>query len=1316
MKRALTRNIGIVGLLALTSCGHEGPEQTPGQQTLGHESEALTAPTQVNAFALLATGHVSLGDRTVFSGGHLGVSPGSGDSVTEGSQASIALGKSTLGQRVVLKDHAQAGDLFTNSIGVGSGATYTSLSPYTAPPAEPPIVAFTAGSTPLSVTTPMTVAAGNFGQVTVNSTLTLSGGTYQFQNLTFGTNAVLQASAAAIVRVSGKVSGATANFVRIGPTGTQPAGNLRLIVAGATDTNGGVTLGTDAKVTALVVSLASFSAADRFVGKGAVAAKNVTLGNDSSLTFQTGFECNADAACDDGNPCTTDSCVDAKCVHPAVPNGTLCPDDGNVCTSDACSNGVCAHPAVANGTACTSDNNECTGDVCASGACTHPAVANGTACTNEGNPCTNDVCQAGACAHPAVADGTACPSDGQECTNDVCSAGVCAHPAVADGTPCLDDLQTCTADECSSGLCAHPAVADGTPCDNDGNDCTDDVCAGGGCTHPLDAGVGSCQAADGVTPIFECVTALGGGRTRALFGFENDTGAPIHAAQGTGNDFSPSPGVRGQPTNFAAGHFDDVFAVDFNGPSVTWQLGTHSAVAAANGPACPTTACSPACSNGEVCVAGACVDACGDSVCAGEDCKTCPFDCGCTDHPPAVLVDRPGQVNADALSNLVPDVPSSLSLDGLVFGGYDTQTFAPAALKPNALGAAPAAAPAVPTVPFTFHVTSLDYKESEFLCGTVDPYVKDLVINGVDLGKQDHGTVEVPLDQKTVPVHFTIFDSDGGLCFGDEHLDTWDIDVSNVRDESACPPHDNGSICWDSTASGSPDVCFDWNGQFIDAGPWGNGIPSEDFYASKGVQQFPASFARMDATIKHPDGTGGEAIVYQFGGFLDQRGCIPPARAPLHDVWKSDGGLLGTFRLSSQLCLDPNGFDCLPDQTTSPPTLTGANVAVVPANATGAETVCAVITDDTSLATDPNCNFNPVTWVDLPPDTIRLVSPIDDPATRVAAVVGHIFNREVETDGGLGVENAMIDRRIEGNGLVTIDVDTFCCLDDQGGGLPCSDPRVTHKTSCRAGSVLELEPDTDHLSGTHFKYVIAHEFGHFIQGNAQGLMDPDYGGVRLAGEPTLCGCDLVAADDNLHCLQSVELPNAAQDEGFGQYFASMVWNDDEQSDCTFVYYKNFADTTCRPGVSGCTTDTASGLTVNPPPIPVNCAQQVRWRNDNCLGPMPSTGLLTDGTEYDWLEFLYGIGQNSTPALRWNMQEIFDAYVLACGGAIDADHAAPCSHLDVSWAGDTTGKTPVFSLRDGAQTLVSSGEVSQAAADRFRQLGDDFGISNTPPAP
>jgi hypothetical protein len=402
MRRVKMRRFGITAALLLPACGQTAPDET-----VQHEAQPLTAPTQVNTFALLASGHVTVGDRTTLTGGNVGVAPGTGDSVTYGSDTHVAIVNSTLGQRVVLKDRAATGNLFATTVVQGTGVTYSSLSPYVAPPAQPVIPAFTAGTTALTVNTPTTLAAGNFGQVTLNSTLTLTGGTYQFQNLTFGTNAILQASAAAVVRVAGKVAGATSNFVHIGPTGTQPAANFRLIVAGATDTNGGITLGTDARVTALVVSRASVTVGDRFTGKGSIAASNFTAGNDAVLTFQTGFDCSANSGCDDGNACTTDSCVDAKCIHTTVPNGTACPDDGNACTSDACSSGVCAHSALANGTACSDDGNACTSDTCASGTCIHPSVADGSSCPDDGDPCTTDACASGACAH--TEDPSLCP-------------------------------------------------------------------------------------------------------------------------------------------------------------------------------------------------------------------------------------------------------------------------------------------------------------------------------------------------------------------------------------------------------------------------------------------------------------------------------------------------------------------------------------------------------------------------------------------------------------------------------------------------------------------------------------------------------------------------------------------------------------------------------------------------------------------------------------------------------------------------------------------------------------------------------------------
>ena len=49
-------------------------------------------------------------------------------------------------------------------------------------------------------------------------------------------------------------------------------------------------------------------------------------------------------SCDDGNPCTTDSCDPLTGCK--FQNNTLaCTDDGNTCTNDVCSAGVCTHPA-----------------------------------------------------------------------------------------------------------------------------------------------------------------------------------------------------------------------------------------------------------------------------------------------------------------------------------------------------------------------------------------------------------------------------------------------------------------------------------------------------------------------------------------------------------------------------------------------------------------------------------------------------------------------------------------------------------------------------------------------------------------------------------------------------------------------------------------------------------------------------------------------------------------------------------------------------------------------------------------------------------
>jgi hypothetical protein len=503
--------LGGGALLLIAACGSSELDERVVEQTL-----AVTAPTQVGEFALLASGRATFRDRANIAGGHIGAASGTGDAVTAGFDARMALGKATLGQRVVLRDRAAAGDLFANSVVRGSLATYTSLSPYAAPPAAPPISAFTGGTGSLAINVPTTLAAGNYGNVTVNSTLTLSGGTYQLQSLTLGPNAIVQAAQPTTLRVAGKITGS--NNTRLVPTGTQGASALRIVVAGATDATGGIVLGNDARLTALVLSRASVNVGDRLIGSGAIAARDITLGFDARFTFATGFECNADAACSDGNACTADACVDAKCTHTAVANGSACPDDGNDCTADLCTSGLCGHPASPAGTTCSAGT--CDG----AGVCVPPECVADSDCDDE-DPCSSDSCQGGncenvpapvgtPCAHGNICDGAGicvqCVGDADcddelACTTDSCQANLCTYGNAPAGTPCGHTGESCD----GAGVCVPPECVADSDCDDE-DPCSLESCQSGSCEYvpaPVGTPCAHGNICDGAGICVQCVSA-----------------------------------------------------------------------------------------------------------------------------------------------------------------------------------------------------------------------------------------------------------------------------------------------------------------------------------------------------------------------------------------------------------------------------------------------------------------------------------------------------------------------------------------------------------------------------------------------------------------------------------------------------------------------------------------------------------------------------------------------------------------------------------------------------------------------------------------
>jgi hypothetical protein len=260
-----------------------------------------------------------------------------------------------------------------------------------------------------------------------------------------------------------------------------------------------------------------------------------------SLTDTNGC-CHPNTTCNDGDPCTTDSCnLTTGCAHAPVPNcctmlGDSRCNDNNPCTNDQCNVGArrCEH--VPN-TATCNDSNACTqGDVCAGGTCDgatvtcvppdacrevvgcNPAsgcqfrfisgccIGEGGAC-DDGNACTQgDTCSGGTCAGTAVqctaldqchdagvcnpatgqcsnppkADGTTC-ADGNACTQvDTCQAGTCvgASPVVCTALDQCHDAGVCNP---ATGQCPNPPKADGTACTDDDACTRADTCQGGAC-------------------------------------------------------------------------------------------------------------------------------------------------------------------------------------------------------------------------------------------------------------------------------------------------------------------------------------------------------------------------------------------------------------------------------------------------------------------------------------------------------------------------------------------------------------------------------------------------------------------------------------------------------------------------------------------------------------------------------------------------------------------------------------------------------------------------------------------------------------------
>ncbi len=277
--------------------------------------------------------------------------------------------------------------------------------------------------------------------------------------------------------------------------------------------------------------------------------------------------------CDDGNPCTVDSCDHATglCSNAAGNAGAICRAAADACdVAETCDGASAACPAnlfALPGSVCgdpTSTGDCDQADSCdGAGGCLANRAANGTFCGDAGSACVNqDTCLDGFCHDNGFAPaGAACgdPSSAQCDDADTCSgSGACQANQAAAGTACGDPSSgPCdAADSCDgSGACQSNPVAGGTPCSDD-EECTlEDACDGAGsCVGEADELCFACKAnsAPVVAPTVAAdpsePTPLTVGNVAVTAAFTDAPGQTHTCTIAWGDESAPDAGVITEPT------------------------------------------------------------------------------------------------------------------------------------------------------------------------------------------------------------------------------------------------------------------------------------------------------------------------------------------------------------------------------------------------------------------------------------------------------------------------------------------------------------------------------------------------------------------------------------------------------------------------------------------------------------------------------------------------------------------------------------------------------------------------------------------------
>ena len=200
------------------------------------------------------------------------------------------------------------------------------------------------------------------------------------------------------------------------------------------------------------------------------------------------------AECDDGDPCTTDSCDAGLCYHEDCGGGlhccangcaaccddSECPNvDESFCSKEVCVEGVCDTTPLCEsgaGRCCEGADNASCGECCTQDDC------------DDGIACTTDACSGGVCSHTVTCQ-----------NNEVCDpqAGTCVAPPMCNGPADCISVEKCKVGECVDGHCEfHDLECDSNQvcCDGVCQQCCNDYQCGDVVSAPFaPEPIGDCQ-------------------------------------------------------------------------------------------------------------------------------------------------------------------------------------------------------------------------------------------------------------------------------------------------------------------------------------------------------------------------------------------------------------------------------------------------------------------------------------------------------------------------------------------------------------------------------------------------------------------------------------------------------------------------------------------------------------------------------------------------------------------------------------------------------------------------------------------------------